>query len=401
MEIEDYINIIPALSDNIQFNRLSATEFILCNTYNKHYLKINKEVYNILCLIDGKRNFTEISQQYTSLYQINIPDRFICDLLINKLASYGVLKNLDERIKPYIKPSYLKLSFIIFPKNFLSKIVHYFFPLFRKNVAFFIITTIILFTVVTVLINLDLYENFDTRTSFLSFFILQFLSVTFHEIGHASAARYFGAEHGGIGGGFYLFKPVYYADVTDIWKLKKNQRITVNLAGIYFELIFCFMMLSISLILSMYSLMVTSLFVMISAFFNLNPFMRSDGYWVLSDLTNKPNLSAHSRRKVIRLIKNTFLRKKNSYKLSDICMAIYGFVQILFLTLFIYYTLIKNPASIIYFPINVYDFVKKIMMGDLLSLYDFRKLIIPLVFYYLLFNFARSILKNINKKYRI
>ena len=71
------------------------------------------------------------------------------------------------------------------------------------------------------------------------FFCLSFLSVTFHEFGHVTATEYFGAKQDGIGGGFYLFSPVYFADVTDIWKLKPNQRIIVNLAGIYFELLIC------------------------------------------------------------------------------------------------------------------------------------------------------------------
>ena len=57
----------------------------------------------------------------------------------------------------------------------------------------------------------------------------------FHELGHASACKYFGIQHGGIGFGLYLNFPVLYTDVTEVWKLKRGQRCVVNLAGVYFQ----------------------------------------------------------------------------------------------------------------------------------------------------------------------
>ncbi|MDR3339535.1 MAG: hypothetical protein LBT25_05475 [Candidatus Symbiothrix sp.] len=394
---EEYTHIVPVLSDSIQFNPLTNNEFILCNTQDKHYLKINREVYRILSLMDGEKSIGEIAQLYESTYGKSVPGKFIHALLTDTLAGYGMLKGYDEKIKPFTKPAYLKLSFIIFNKNLLSKIVDYFSPLFKKNVFICLITAILLFTVAILIKDIDLYKHFDVRASFLLFFLLQFISVTFHEIGHASAAKYFGAEHGGIGGGFYLFRPVYFADVTDIWKLKRGQRIVVNLAGIYFELIFCFILLVISFLFNSYTLIMTSLFIMTSTLFNLNPFIRGDGYWVLSDLTNKPNLSSNARKKVINLFKSVFSQQKISCQYTDIYMILYGLVQFSFISMFLYYTLVKNPASIIYFPINLYDFVKNIIAGESFSLYGFRRLIIPLVFYYLVFNFIRSLVKKYMK----
>lgn len=45
------------------------------------------------------------------------------------------------------------------------------------------------------------------------------LSSFFHELGHASACKYFEVKHGGIGFGLYLNFPVLYTDVTEVWKL--------------------------------------------------------------------------------------------------------------------------------------------------------------------------------------
>ncbi len=71
------------------------------------------------------------------------------------------------------------------------------------------------------------------------FFIISLITGIFHEFGHVTATEYYGAKQGGIGFGFYLLSPVYFADVTDIWKLKPKQRIIVNVSGVYFEIIIC------------------------------------------------------------------------------------------------------------------------------------------------------------------
>ena len=139
------------------------------------------------------------------------------------------------------------------------------------------------------LITTSAINNFDIIISqnfkaydWLFIFILGFVSVTFHELGHATATSYFGAKHGGIGGGFYLFSPVYFADVSDIWKLKPSQRIVVNLAGIYFELIISSLYILIGFIWGKEILLITGVLIFTKSLLNLNPFLRSDGYWILS-----------------------------------------------------------------------------------------------------------------------
>lgn len=65
--------------------------------------------------------------------------------------------------------------------------------------------------------------------------ILLICASVFHEIGQASAARYFGVESGEIGIGLYLNFPVLYTDVSNIRKLPLKQRCIVNIAGVYFQ----------------------------------------------------------------------------------------------------------------------------------------------------------------------
>ena len=301
--INNYYSFIPVLSDNLDYNRLTENEYILSNANHKHYLKINKDVYNLLNLIDGVKNLKEISIEYQLKYSKSISVEEIQILLFERLSIFGILKGFDEKIKKYKSPSYLKLGFIIINEKILSKIVKNFYFLFKKRVAFFVILISITFISTILYFNFDLYKSFNLQKSLLYYLIITILSVTFHEIGHATSASYFGAKHGGVGFGFYLFTPVFYADVTDIWRLSKNKRIIVNISGIYFEVVFCSIMTLIGCILNNHALLIIMIIVCLKTLFNLNPFFRSDGYWVLSDLTNKPNLFYHSSEK----IKNIFV----------------------------------------------------------------------------------------------
>ena len=59
----------------------------------------------------------------------------------------------------------------------------------------------------------------------------------FHEIGHATAARYGGAKPGVMGVGIYLMLPVFYTDVTDSYRLNRRGRLRTDLGGLYFNTI--------------------------------------------------------------------------------------------------------------------------------------------------------------------
>lgn len=235
-----------------------------------------------------------------------------------------------------------------------------------------------------------LKKEFQKHNGYI-FFLLSFIGVTFHEIGHASAAHHYGAKHGGIGGGFYLFMPVYFADVTDIWKLPKSQHITVNLAGMYFELIYVLLLILIGFIFALPYLVVFGCFIVLSSLRNLNPFIRSDGYWVLSDAMEQQNLMLHG----FIAIKRLFVSRKNWLSINYF-LLIYGLISYSFMLFFVYYVVIKNPDSILYFPQNLKHFIINLFSQNFeFSVAELGKLLIPILFFYLFYGFAKSLF---NKK---
>lgn len=123
-----------------------------------------------------------------------------------------------------------------------------------------------------------------------------------HELGHALACRYHRAECHEIGLMFLVFMPCLYCDTTDSWKLPSRwRRAGIAAAGIYIEL--CFAMLAAVLWLvtletspvHYWAANVMMICTISSFLVNANPFMRYDGYYVLSDLWGVPNLHTHSQ----------------------------------------------------------------------------------------------------------
>ncbi|HEY9229675.1 MAG TPA: hypothetical protein VIP11_23700, partial [Gemmatimonadaceae bacterium] len=62
-------------------------------------------------------------------------------------------------------------------------------------------------------------------------FVLFVLTLLAHEFGHAAACVRYGVPPGEIGVGLYLVFPAFYANVTNVWRLKRWERVIVDAAG--------------------------------------------------------------------------------------------------------------------------------------------------------------------------
>lgn len=123
-----------------------------------------------------------------------------------------------------------------------------------------------------------------------------------HETGHACVARHLGVRCGRAGVIFFMFAPLAYVDVTDAWKLpRRTARVAIAMGGIYFELICA----SVALWVwwwcegSQIGHVAAQVFFLAgpaTLLVNANPLLRLDGYYVVSDLVDVPNLREQGRR---------------------------------------------------------------------------------------------------------
>jgi putative peptide zinc metalloprotease protein len=128
-----------------------------------------------------------------------------------------------------------------------------------------------------------------------------------HELGHALVCKHFGGEVRELGFMLLLFAPCLYCDVSDAWRIRsKWRRIAVSAAGMIVEL----SLAAAATIVWWYArpgvVQLVALNVMIigtvnTLLVNGNPLLRYDGYYILSDLTEIPNLWQRSREVLRRL----------------------------------------------------------------------------------------------------
>ncbi len=124
----------------------------------------------------------------------------------------------------------------------------------------------------------------------------------FHECGHGVACKRLGGEVREAGLIFILFAPLAYVDVTSSWRLRsKWTRVQVAAAGMYVEIFLAAVATLVWSHSAPGTLNHTCFNVMVTAgvatvLFNANPLMRFDGYYILSDLLELPNLYSQGRQ---------------------------------------------------------------------------------------------------------
>lgn len=121
-----------------------------------------------------------------------------------------------------------------------------------------------------------------------------------HELGHAYAATRAGCRVPTMGIAFLVMWPVLYTDTTDAWRLvDRRQRLLIDAAGMLAEVslaliaTFLWTFLPEGPLKSAAFLIATVTWIMTLAV-NLNPFMRFDGYYLLSDILDIGNLQDRS-----------------------------------------------------------------------------------------------------------
>lgn len=142
----------------------------------------------------------------------------------------------------------------------------------------------------------DTFVDLLTVQGAIAFAItLGFLKVV-HELGHAFTAKRFGCRVPTMGVALLVLVPVLYTDVNESWKLTgRKQRLAIGVAGVTAELccaaiaMCAWGFLPAGPARSTAFLVATSTWVT-TVLINMSPFMRYDGYYVLSDWLEMPNL---------------------------------------------------------------------------------------------------------------
>lgn len=188
---------------------------------------------------------------------------------------------------------------LVAPDRFLRATLPYIAPLMSRATAY---TVAMLAVAGLYLVSrrwesfLATYQDVFTPAGVATMLVAVALVKSLHELGHAYAATRHGCRVPTLGIAFMVLMPLLYTDVTDAWRLPgKRQRLAIDAAGVAVELALA----AIALFLWPFvpqgpaqsaAFMVATASLVMSIGFNLNPFMRFDGYYILADATGMDNL---------------------------------------------------------------------------------------------------------------
>ncbi len=386
---------LPQLRQDIKLMETSCAEdgskqWLLFDPIRNKYYTIGQEAFQLISVWEEDTEIQDFLHKYRSKLDMEESDleTFITFMVQNNLTvpkEKNTFKKLYQDYKKtkqspikWLIHNYLFIRIPLFkPDKWLDKNMKYIDFLYTKswqNIVFIIGLMGIL------LVLQDLNNFFSTFLYFFSYegFFYYIVSLIFvksiHELGHAFTAKRYGCKVASMGVAFLVLFPVLYTDTTDSWKLKsKYQRLQIVLAGMKTELYlamistFLWFFLPEGTIKSIAFVVATTSWIT-SLLVNISPFLRFDGYYALSDISDSKNLQPRSFAMARWFIRKNILgleetipehlskQKKNFFITYAILTWIYRFFLFLGIALLVYYFAFK-VLGIILFLIEIIWFI--------------------------------------------
>ncbi len=311
--------------------------YILNDPFNNSFFRLRPEAYDFISRLRPDRTVEEVWLECLKRNPDEAPGQedvlhlltqlHFSNLLYSEIAmdSAKVFQRYEKRRKQEIQSKLMSIMFmripLFDPDHFLKRLLPY--------IKFLIgpVGIIVWLTVVGIAAKM-IFDRFDEVTEQAQGFLAPgnlFLVYTgllvvkaLHEFSHALICRYYGGEVHTMGVMLLVFTPLPYMDATASWSFRSRwQRAFVGAAGIIMELFIA----GIATIIwantgtgVLHSLVYNIMFVasVSTILFNANPLLRFDGYYILSDLLDIPNLHTTSSGHMRHLAERYLMGYKDS-----------------------------------------------------------------------------------------
>ncbi|HBH48290.1 MAG TPA: hypothetical protein DDX98_06605 [Bacteroidales bacterium] len=386
---------------SIEITKFDKNRWVVSTPQGNHLL-INERTKFLLLILKETKNKDEALVKFNQTFDQEIDIKTFEGIVQNKFKDSDIL--LSDTNKKFRKRSYMSLKVKLLNKKVAGLIAAPFGFLYQPFLFWLILSASLIGITFIGWSDFSFEKSLIQPDKVIIYTVILCLTMLVHEVGHIAACRKFGIDHGEIGFGFYLIFPVVYADVTKIWTLDKHKRTIANLGGIYLELVYASILTAIYLYTAEMVFLVASVFVFIKALTELNPFIRYDGYWVLSDLTNTPNLlpKANGLISYVFSKKNNYSESAQQWQKKHFLLFAYGVFNWILITTYISWILIEKWDDVVSFPSIMTRATKAIIMLDLELFLIYLKWdnIIVLGFYILVIKFLIKYLLKIYKRNR-
>ena len=290
---------------------------ILMKETAEEYYEVDPTTHAIWRFLDGRKTVKEI---YDELKATNdkLTEKDVRDTVVS-LAQEGLIESTEpEPLKRRVTlQSAFQLNIQLVRDS--SKTLAQFFRLTRRlimrqelpiAIGIAVIGFVLFYAgFVRIFVNPSLLDV--AGSAMLGFFFYQLVVLlpvyAVHEIAHAAVCDYYGGKPREIGTGLYYLAPFFYVDTTDAWRLSRRARIMISAAGPLSTVVISSIFVFASYFASGYLqdvLQISAFFGFYGSLLNFSPVIESDGYFILSDALNIPNL----RDEAFSSLKRIFLK---------------------------------------------------------------------------------------------
>ena len=297
----------PRLRPDLVIRRHETPEgpsFVLKEPRTNRFFRLREAEYSVARHLDGATPIPTVSQQVASELGVeDAPD--VVAAFVEQLRRAGLLESAEVATpsrprRRFFQGDLLWLRLTAFdPDRLLDRLIV------KVRFCFtpqFLIAAValILWALATVVTRRDEIQSDLMRLWSLEILALAWLTViavtTLHEFAHGLTCKHFGGQVREMGFLLIYLQPAFYCNISDAWLFpEKSKRLWVSFAGAFLELVLW------ALATVVWSVAEpgtwansAALIVMatsgIKLFFNMNPLIKLDGYYLLSDWLEIPNL---------------------------------------------------------------------------------------------------------------
>ena len=303
--------------------------YLLEDHCSARYHRFTEAAYFVIGRLNGERTIEDIWDSANTQLADDAPtqDEIIqllgqlhsCDVLICEAPpeSEELLRRHDHSLESKLKRKWLSPLLMRFalldPDKLLKRILPFVQPLFSRWFAVMWICTVGTALGLAITHWAELSSNIIERSLAPQNLILLWvcfpLVKTLHEFGHAVATKYFGGEVHEMGISLLVLTPVPYVDASSASAFSsKKKRIFVGAAGMIVELFVAALAMFLWLgvqpgLVQDFAYTVMFIAGVSTVLFNANPLLKFDGYYMLSDALETPNLAGRSYNYIGYLIK--------------------------------------------------------------------------------------------------
>jgi len=293
-------------------NKDSSKHYIIKDPITSAYFKIGEAEFFIISKLDGKKTTGQIIElvkdkfgEDLSLDELNQFLDYLQQLcfLDNELTRQELLKKQKESSQRRPDSLLAKLAYIkiraVNPSKLFNRMIKHVRLFFTAAFVWFAFISMVLAFIISLYNGKEMAEGFigilDLRGLVILYFTILIVGV-FHEFAHGLTCHHFGGEVRELGILLIYLQPAFYCNISDSWLFPdKSKRLWVSLAGGYFQFFIW------ALAVFLWRLTEPGVFVNdiavafmffagVSNLFNFNPLLKYDGYYLLSDYLEIPNL---------------------------------------------------------------------------------------------------------------